>query len=117
MKNKYLLWTPRILAIVFAVFISLFAFDVFVEGYAWYAAILGFLIHLVPTYLVIIALLIAWKWKKELIGGIIYILLGLYYIIMTWGKSELGIAILIISGPVFIIGILFIINSFLEKKK
>ncbi|MBN1377419.1 hypothetical protein JW949_03775 [Candidatus Woesearchaeota archaeon] len=117
MKNKYLIWTPRILGILFAVFISLFAFDVFVEGYAWYQTIAGFLIHLIPTYFVVIALLIAWKFKKELIGGIIYILLGIFYIIMVWGKAELKIAMLIISGPVFIIGILFIINSLLEKKK
>ena len=70
MKNKFLYWAPRILSILLAVFISLFALDVFSEGYPFWEAILALVIHLVPTYLVIIATVIAWKW--EIIGGSIF---------------------------------------------
>ncbi len=56
-----LYWIPRILWILFIIFISLFALDVFSEGYSFGETILAFLIHLVPTYILIIALLITWN--------------------------------------------------------
>ncbi len=76
--KKFLYWIPRVVAILFAIFISLFALDVFGEGYTFWETIIALLIHLVPTYLVIITLLIAWKW--EAVGGLIFIVLGLFYI-------------------------------------
>ena len=69
-------------------------------------------IHLVPTYLVIGALLVAWKWEK--IGGILFLGLGLFYIIMSWGRFP-GMTYLIISGPLIVIGTLFLINSIKKK--
>ncbi len=113
-ENKWLFWTPRILAIVFTVFISLFALDVFAEGYTFWQAIGAFLIHLVPTYILIIAIVIAWRF--ELAGGIIFITLGIWYIIMTFRDIHY-LTILIIPVPLFIIGILFLVNYFLIKKK
>jgi len=41
-------------------------------------AVVGFLIHLVPTYIMIAILLIAWK--RGLVGGILFILPGLFLI-------------------------------------
>ena len=49
MKNNFLFWLPRILGILFAVFISIFALDAFGEGIPVLEAIIGFVIHLVPT--------------------------------------------------------------------
>ena len=43
-----LFWTPRILCIVFALFLSLFSLDVFGEGYGFWETLLALLIHLVP---------------------------------------------------------------------
>jgi len=111
--NKWLYWSPRILAILFTIFISLFALDVFGESYGFWQVILALLIHLVPTFILVIALLIAWRW--ELAGGIIFIVLGLWYIIMVFGKLTF-ITILLMAGPLFLIGILFLLNRFLRKK-
>jgi len=106
MKNKILFWLPRILGIAFALFISIFALDVFGEGYPWYEAILAFLIHLVPTYIAIIILLIAWKWP--VIGSIGYFAAGIFYIFVM---NEIDwVAVAIISGPLFLTGLLFIIS-------
>ena len=112
--QRLLYWTPRILAILATVFISLFALDSFSENNTTLENILGFLIHLIPTYLLIIVILIAWKW--ELIGGIIFIILGMSYIIMAWNKFPF-LTYLIISGPLFLVGVLFLLNKVLIKFK
>ncbi|MBC8494609.1 hypothetical protein H8D36_00480 [archaeon] len=110
MNNKILFWIPRILGIIFAVFISLFAFDTFIDGFTW-ITFAGFLIHLIPTYLLIIALVIAWKWN--LIGGIIYLALGAFYMVIANANP---IAFLIIGVPVIVTGGLFILEWYLKKR-
>ena len=68
--KRVVFWLPRILCLLFAVFISLFALDVFGEGYGFWETIVAFLIHLIPTGLILIALAIAWRW--EWIGAILF---------------------------------------------
>lgn len=111
--KKFLFWSPRILIIIFGLFISIFALDVFSEYSKFWEMFIAFLIHLVPTYLIIIAGLIAHK--KILIGGAIFIFLGLAYIYMTWGEFDF-ITFLIIGGPLILIGALFIISYFYNEK-
>jgi hypothetical protein len=103
--GRVLFWMPRILGILFAVFISIFAFDVFAEGYSLGETIVALIMHLVPTALVVIALALAWRW--EWIGAILFAALGLFYIITAWGQFE-WLAYLFISGPLFLIGALFL---------
>jgi hypothetical protein len=101
-----LFWTPRILCILLAVFLSLIALDVFGMGLGPGEALLAFLIHLTPTWLVVIATVLAWR--RELIGAILFPLLGCWYIVMAWGEHWAAFAC--ISGPLFVIGILFSLN-------
>jgi len=61
-----------------------------------------------PTYLIIIATLIAWK--REVIGGSMFIALGLFYIILTWGRMHFS-AYLGITGPLILIGGMFIFHQ------
>jgi len=110
--KKALYWAPRILAILFIIFVSLFALDVFAEGYGFLETIVALFMHLVPTYLLIIALLVAWK--HEHIGGIIFIILGIFYIIMAWSNLTF-IIFLILPGFLFLIGILFLLNKYLKQ--
>ncbi|EKU96186.1 hypothetical protein Lepto7375DRAFT_0160 [Leptolyngbya sp. PCC 7375] len=101
--TKWLLfWSPRVLCILFAIFLSLFALDVFSEGYGVGETILALLIHLMPTYLIVISLAIAWRW--EWVGSILFIALALFYLASSGGGSW------IISGPLFLIAILFLVN-------
>ena len=94
-KNKWLFWTPRVLGILFSLFISLFALDVFGE-YAFPEVLVALFMHLVPTFIFVIILIIAWK--KEKVGGVLYILLGIVYIIVTKGRMDFD-SYLIIIGP------------------
>jgi len=65
--------------------------------------------HSIPTYLLVIALLVAWK--HEHIGGVIFIILGILYIVMAWPDLT-AITFLILPMPLFLIGILFLLNKY-----
>jgi hypothetical protein len=56
---------------------------------------------------VIVGLLIASRW--EWIGGILFLALGILYIVIFRGPSDWP-AYLTISGPLFLVGILFLLN-------
>jgi hypothetical protein len=105
--RRLLLWSPRILGILFAGFVSLFALDVFGEGYSFGEAMVALLIHLIPTYMIIIALAIAWRW--DWLGGFLFVGLGLLYIILFQGRVG-SMAYLIISGPPILVGLLFLVG-------
>jgi hypothetical protein len=92
---------------MFALFISLFALDVFGAGYGLWEAIVALLIHLVPTGVILIALAIAWRW--EWLGAILFAALGAWYLIMAWGRFP-WITYLLVAGPAFLIGALFLVN-------
>jgi hypothetical protein len=122
-KIKVIQWIPRILCILAILFISMFALDSFDPGLTIWQQIGGFLIHLIPTYILIAFLITAWKW--ELIGGILFILLGIgfsplvytmnYHMNHSVGMS-VGI-ILMITFPFIVVGGLFILSHFMKKKQ
>ena len=105
--KRPLFWTPRILCILFAVFVSMFAADVFGEGYGFWETVVALLIHLVPTYIVIIALVVAWR--RDWIGAILFIGLAVFYLVWAWGRFT-WINYLVMSGPLFLVGVLFLVN-------
>jgi len=105
--KRLLFWAPRILCILFAVFVSLFALDVFGEGYGFWGTMLALLMHLIPTGVILIVLAISWRW--EWVGGVLFTALGVLYLAMFWGRFHWS-AYLLISGPLFLVGVLFLIN-------
>jgi TRAP-type C4-dicarboxylate transport system permease small subunit len=105
--KQVLFWSPRVLCILFALFLGLFALDVFSEDARFWKKILGLLIHLVPVYIVIIVLVIAWRW--EWVGAIAFIGMALFYLFQVWGREHWS-AYPAISGPLTLIGILFLLN-------
>ncbi|RPH93510.1 hypothetical protein EHM69_10105 [candidate division KSB1 bacterium] len=106
--KRWLFWTPRIICMLFAAFISLFAFDVFDGSHGFWEMILGFLIHLLPTTFLVVLILIV-SWRREWIGGLLFNFLAVFFIVMSWGKLPwYGFAAM--SGPLFIVGILFLLN-------
>jgi hypothetical protein len=68
--------------------------------------------HNIPALILLAVLIISWKY--EIVGGIIFILAGVAYIVVSaYNQLEWYIVIawgLQISGPAFLIGILFLIN-------
>ena len=110
--EKILFWSPRVLGILIAIFVSLFALDVFGEGYSSWETIAALAMHLIPTLVILIVLGIAWRW--EWTGGFLFVALGVLYITLFWEPSNLP-AYLIISGPLFLVGILFLLDGCYRK--
>jgi len=105
--KRCLFWTPRILCILFALFLSIFALDVFGEGLGFWQTMLALLSHLIPTFFILIVLVFSWRW--ELVGGILFTALGMLYLITCWGRFP-WMTYLTISGPLILTGVLFLIN-------
>ncbi len=110
--KKTLLWAPRIISIIFILFISLFALDIFTEGYSFLELIVGLFMHLIPTFVLIGLTVLAWK--KEKIGGIAFLILAVGFTVFFNTYREL-ITFLLISGPVFLVGILYLLNSYFTR--
>jgi hypothetical protein len=104
--KRLLFWTPRAICIAFAVFLSLFALDVFSEGYGFWKSALALLIHLVPVYIVLAVLAIAWRW--EWVGAVGFAGLASWYAYGTW-RCHPDWA-LTITGPLVVIAALFLVN-------
>lgn len=115
--SKFIYWTPRVLSISFIIFLSLFSLDVISSGLTAKEIIIGLFMHNIPSLVLLILLIISWKY--EIVGGIAFLLAGILYIIfashaaITWYMALSWS--LIIAGPAFFIGILFMINW--SKKK
>jgi len=116
-------WAARILCILAVPFISMFALDVFSEGAGLGQKIVAFLLHMIPSFVLIIVLIIAWK--HELVGGVMITLIGLgamaYVYSLNYGRSHsvsMGLRpAAMIGAPFVIVGILFIISHFLHRPK
>lgn len=117
-SNRLLYWAPRILCILAILFVSMFALDAFAPELTLWQQIGGFLIHLIPTYVLIALLVVAWQW--EYVGGIVYTVVGVGFgvlIFMTnFGRNHFSLAqslvnTVIIAVPFVIVGILFILGS------
>lgn len=117
-QSKFIYWTPRVLAILFILFLMLFSLDVFDAASGPREIALGLLIHNIPTLILLMALIISWKY--EIVGGIAFILAGLLYIVFmkTGNQFEwMILSFLMIAVPAFLIGILFLIGWRRKIKK
>ncbi|MFA6194328.1 MAG: hypothetical protein WC719_01105 [Patescibacteria group bacterium] len=112
-NNKFIYWAPRILSIIFILFLAMFSLDVFGTGLGFWATAEALFMHNLPALILLVVLLISWKY--EIVGGIAFILAGVAYIsmlLLNVGRFEwyaLSYS-LIIAGPAFFIGILFLID-------
>jgi len=114
MKENILYWTPRILAILAILFMMMFSIDCFGGNYTLREQLICFFMHNIPAYILILALIIAWKW--ELAGGILFLLAALSGSIY-FGAFSGNPGVLFLLLPFVITGILFIVHDFLTKKR
>jgi hypothetical protein len=105
--KRFLFWTPRILCLLFAALISLFALDVFEESRGFWNTTLALLMHLVPTGFLLIILAVSWRW--EWVGGLLFPVLGAFYLVAFWGRFHWS-AYAILSGSLFLLGALFLLS-------
>ena len=114
MKNKALLWTPRILGILAILFMMMFSMDCFGGTDSYGEQLVCFLMHNIPSFACIAILIVAWKW--ELIGGLLFILvfiaMGIFF-----GSFKGNFGSLVVIGPFLLIGVLFILHHSKEKNR
>jgi len=100
----------------------MFAADVFESGLTVWQQLGAFIMHLIPSFILIAFLVIAWKW--EYVGGMIFIIIGLALSPVVFSMNyrmnhsiwmSLSI-ILTITLPFVLVGILFIVSYRLKKK-
>ena len=122
-KIKIMHWTPRILCILAILFLEMFALDSFDNRFTIGQQLLAFLMHSIPSLVFTGIYILAWK--KELIGGIIFILIGagfspFIYLHNYEMNNSLWISlsiVLVLNFPFIIIGGLLIISNILKKKE
>jgi len=105
-------WFPRVLGIFSILFISTFALDVFGEGISVAQALLGLAVHLVPSAILLVLLVIAWRAPKA--GGILFILISF---IPFWLLSNELWVNLILATPFFLTGALFLFSGWYRSIK
>jgi len=115
-------WAARILCILAIAFVSLFALDVFEQG-SLGQKIIAFLLHMIPSFVLIIVLIIAWK--REIVGGIAIALIGLatapFVYNLNYHRSlsaSIGLKnAALLCVPFILVGVLFIISYWLHRPK
>jgi hypothetical protein len=122
-STKVFSWTGRILCILAILFVSLFALDSFSSERTFWQNIAALLMHLIPSFVLIAILIIAWKWEKT--GGLILTIIGLAFSIFLFifnykRNHSVGTSLLItlmLAIPFVLAGILFILSHFKKKKE
>ena len=114
MKTGKLIWIPRVLAIIFIALISIFAMDVFAGDAPFIKKLGGFLVHLIPSFILVLILLISWR--KPIIGGFLFILISIAFAFFFRTYRSVP-TFLGITFPVALAGILFIVFDLATKKR
>jgi hypothetical protein len=120
-KDKLIFWTPRVLSILFLLFLAMFSLDVFDGNPGFWDALVGLFMHNIPVFVLAIVLAIAWK--HEIVGAVFFALAGLVYIgLLAVSAFRNGFEPYMIgwsvniSGPAFLIGALFL-AGWLKKRQ
>lgn len=102
--QKFLFWTPRLAGILFVLFLSLFALDIFSMQLGVWETVLGLFMHLIPSILLAIAIVLAWRW--EWVGALLFIGWAIMYITTAHGFDWSVYAM--IAGIPALVGLLFL---------
>lgn len=107
-----LIWAPRLLSLVFVMFLSLFALDVFSE-YEGLDMVAPLVIHLVPSMVLLAGVALAWRW--DLVGAGLFLGAAVAYVWMV-GLDRHWSWYAAISGPCLLVGMLYI-ASWRQKRR
>lgn len=103
--KRWLLWTPRVLAIAVCLYLASFALDAFSSEAGVLRSLPGFGMHLVPVLGLLVVVVVAWRW--EWVGALVFTCLAIGYTYMarahpTWIGA--------IALPLLVVGILYTLS-------
>lgn len=106
-------WIPRVLIIAFTAFISLFSFDAFSGNDPILDKLAGFLIHMLPSLVMILFLVLTWK--RPAAAGVIFILLGVVFTFF-FNTYEQAASFFTISLIPVLTGLMFLVPAMIRRK-
>ncbi len=110
-SKKVLYWAPRCLGLAFALYLSMFAMDVFGEGLGFWRTLFALFMHLIPVFVLLLVLALAWRWEwigaAALAGAALVFLFNMPRHLSPHLRRS---AALLIAGPAFVIAALFLVN-------
>lgn len=109
-----LFWSSRVLSLLFAGFLSVFAFGALSGGHGLQASILHFVMSAIPALVVLLVLAIAWRW--ELLGAALFMILALVYVSVSWGRFPIS-TYMAIAGPPVLVSVLFLAHWWVQLSR
>lgn len=106
--KKFIYYLPRILAIIITGFFYMFVLEGFSPEFSWADA----LPHFVMATVILGITIVSWKWPK--IGGFIWLVPGLFYLIIMLSRQGNWMFVWI-PLILIIVGILFLVEGFRKK--
>lgn len=104
--SRVFIIAARVVAIMGIGFISLFALDVFEPGPALADIALALVMHLLPSFGLIAALVLAWRWP--LAGGLAFLVIGALPFALLANSPSVNATL---GGPFVLSGVLFIVGA------
>lgn len=100
---------PKIAGLFFTAFLALFSLDVISPEYSVGQIIIGLLMHNIPVFVLLVALLVAWR--HEIIGAVVFALAGVLYVsFIFYSAINHQFAWYLISWSIFIAGPAFVVS-------
>jgi hypothetical protein len=85
--ESFLHWLPKVLTIIFILFLAMLSADIFDSQLGFWGTVLGLFMHNIPVLFLIVTLILAWR--KPIIGAVVFSLMAIIYIV--WALSnEMG---------------------------
>lgn len=100
-------WTPRVFLIAVAAFLTVFALDVFDMPLPPLQKLAAFIIHLIPTAIVVAGLIVVWA--HEWVGAAFFPLVAAVHL-ATRGVHQPPLTAGLIELPLVLLGALFWVN-------
>jgi hypothetical protein len=110
--ERALTWAPRILCLLFAAFLSIFAADVFMEGRPFLLTLAALAMHLIPSALVVLLVVVAWR--HEWIGALAAVGLAVFWM-RAKGPQLPWVDWAMIAGPLLLIAGLYGYNAIVHR--
>jgi hypothetical protein len=99
---------------IYIAFFLMMSLDSFDSSVPLYGQIIGFLIHNIPTAILFSVLILSWE--RPIINGVFYIALAIVFTYFFHTYRDL-VNFLVITGPVLLSGLLFVIASFIPARE
>lgn len=106
-------WIPRVLIIAFIAFFSLFSLDAFSGSASIPEKLASFLIHMLPSFVMVLFLVISWN--RPVAAGALFIVLGVAFTFF-FHTYEQASNFLTISLIPILTGFLYFIPSIIRRK-